>query len=400
MIRRLGTRQTEARRFGRKALGLVMIMAGVAALAGCSTAPEWARPGFIYGDENAAAAAAAPSGIDKFPELAAVPDRRSPSTTPAQRAEMLRELAADRAQAKRTDQILENGGSKIAPPNAPPIAPPIEDVSPSNATGDGAAFAPVVGAEFAVSTAPPLAPGALEAAGPVVTARYLETHGLHWETHGLHWTPSIPQPAETGPPVTVNLAALDYLPGAPGPALAKAAWGGSDIVTLVEPARAAEAVELAAAGAADPAFDEQGGQNGQGGPGDVPPYVVFFNHGSAAVTEADREMLAQAVDAQRDYEGVLRIIGHASGRTGSSDPGREKLVNFNMSLKRATAVAQELIRRGADPAKVIIEARGDADLTYIETMPEGEAGNRRAEIFLEFGEATDAPLMTGSINRF
>jgi flagellar motor protein MotB len=61
---------------------------------------------------------------------------------------------------------------------------------------------------------------------------------------------------------------------------------------------------------------------------------------------------------------------------------RHLAVVFEHSQDFATAVAHELIRDGIPADKVLIEAVGDSQPVYYESMPQGEAGNRRAEIFL------------------
>ena len=52
-------------------------------------------------------------------------------------------------------------------------------------------------------------------------------------------------------------------------------------------------------------------------------------------------------------------------------------------LRRANAVAQELIRQGVPASRVLIDAVGDSQPVYYESMPQGEEGNRRAEIFVQ-----------------
>ena len=87
---------------------------------------------------------------------------------------------------------------------------------------------------------------------------------------------------------------------------------------------------------------------------------------------------------QREKGGAIRVVGHSSSRTGDMDPVRHKLINFKVSLDRANAVAQELIRLGVPPDKLIVSAKSDAEPIYFEIMPLGEAGNRRVEIYLDF----------------
>ncbi len=63
---------------------------------------------------------------------------------------------------------------------------------------------------------------------------------------------------------------------------------------------------------------------------------------------------------------------------------RHLTYNFERSQSRANAVARAPDRRGrSGVAKVLIEAVGDSQPVYYESMPQGEAGNRRAEIFVQ-----------------
>jgi len=75
-------------------------------------------------------------------------------------------------------------------------------------------------------------------------------------------------------------------------------------------------------------------------------------------------------------------VGHSSSRTRNLSPEKHRLVNYRMSAQRAKAVASELVRRGAKRATVVTAALADSQPVYLEVMPNGEAGNRRAEIFL------------------
>ena len=56
---------------------------------------------------------------------------------------------------------------------------------------------------------------------------------------------------------------------------------------------------------------------------------------------------------------------------------------FAKSQARANAVAQDLIHQGVPADKVLIDAVGDSQPVYFESMPKGEEGNRRAEIFVQ-----------------
>jgi outer membrane protein OmpA-like peptidoglycan-associated protein len=109
---------------------------------------------------------------------------------------------------------------------------------------------------------------------------------------------------------------------------------------------------------------------------------VYFGNGSNALTSADRQVLQQVAQLQRIQGGVLRIIGHASARTGNIDALTQDQVNRKVSLARATAVARALVAMGVQPILVQVAAAGDDQTLYAESTPAGEAGNRRAEVYL------------------
>lgn len=112
--------------------------------------------------------------------------------------------------------------------------------------------------------------------------------------------------------------------------------------------------------------------------------IIYFAHGSAALDANDRAVLRDIVALHRQRGGSIRVVGHASARTGPADPVRHRMANFEISQLRANAVAAEIVALGAERDKVRAEARADTQPVYHEFMPTGEAGNRRAEIFLEY----------------
>ena len=112
--------------------------------------------------------------------------------------------------------------------------------------------------------------------------------------------------------------------------------------------------------------------------------VVHFANGSSRLSANDRADVAKIAKLAREKGARVRVVGHASRRTRDMDPVRHMLVNFEMSVKRANAVAAELARRGVDRDVISVEARGASEPLFLEVMPAGEAGNRRAEIFVDF----------------
>ena len=119
------------------------------------------------------------------------------------------------------------------------------------------------------------------------------------------------------------------------------------------------------------------------GAGAVRVATIQFNNGSARLTASDRKILANVRQLQRERGGRIHIIGHASSRTRSMDPVRHKMVNFKVSVERANIIARELIRMGFKKEQLVVDAVSDTEPMYFEFMPTGEAGNRRAEIYLE-----------------
>ena len=111
---------------------------------------------------------------------------------------------------------------------------------------------------------------------------------------------------------------------------------------------------------------------------------VLFANNSSKLSSDDDNILANIAKVQKERGGVLRVVGHASSRTKDLDPLRHRLLNFRLSLARAQAVANGLVRLGVPAKDVVVEARADNEPVYYEFMPAGEAGNRRAEIYLDY----------------
>ena len=120
--------------------------------------------------------------------------------------------------------------------------------------------------------------------------------------------------------------------------------------------------------------------------GGVPPTaIVYFAGDGTTLSPAARSQVRQAVAAFKASGGVgmVRVVGHASSRTANMPVERHLEAIFEKSQKRASAVANELIHEGVPAAQVNIEAVGDSQPIYYESMPKVEDGNRRAEIFVQ-----------------
>lgn len=118
-------------------------------------------------------------------------------------------------------------------------------------------------------------------------------------------------------------------------------------------------------------------------PGSVRIATIHFDNGASGLDQTDLRVLQKVAALQQQRGGVIRVIGHASSRTRTMDPVNHKMVNYNVSMARAERVARELVRLGTTKDRIIIGAVSDREPLYHEVMPSGEAGNRRAEIFID-----------------
>jgi len=111
--------------------------------------------------------------------------------------------------------------------------------------------------------------------------------------------------------------------------------------------------------------------------------TILFGNGSARLTASDRRILAQVSQLAKERGAKIRIVGHASSRTKNVNPVRHKMINFKVSVERANAVARALSRFGIKADSMFVSAVSDQNPEFYEYMPTGEAGNRRAEIYLD-----------------
>lgn len=119
--------------------------------------------------------------------------------------------------------------------------------------------------------------------------------------------------------------------------------------------------------------------------GPAPSAVVYFPGDGTTLSPAARTQIKSAVAQYKATggAGAIRVVGHASSRTANMPVEKHLELIFEKSQQRADAVAQELIHEGVPADKVLIEAVGDSQPVYYESMPQGEEGNRRAEIFVQ-----------------
>ncbi len=147
--------------------------------------------------------------------------------------------------------------------------------------------------------------------------------------------------------------------------------GGSNSgATLTQPSSS-----MAASAPASSQWSETGGQESFG--------KLYFRHGSDRLNDLDRAFISKVAAAAGNSR-IVRIEGHASKRTGINGVQESHIVNLKMSMKRAFAVAQELIRKGVPAENIRTMALGDVQPPRQNGPPEKEESlERRVEIYTQ-----------------
>jgi OOP family OmpA-OmpF porin len=113
-------------------------------------------------------------------------------------------------------------------------------------------------------------------------------------------------------------------------------------------------------------------------PSTAPPsFMVFFDWDSARLSEASLNVVRQASTAFKS-KGSARI--RATGHTDTSGP---ESYNMALSLRRANAVKDALVRDGVPAAAITVIGRGEAGLLVQTADGVREPQNRRVEIVID-----------------
>jgi outer membrane protein OmpA-like peptidoglycan-associated protein len=375
------------------------------------------------GDNGSAAPVAPAADSGSAPDLAAIPEKPSGTTTPDDQRETADSLAADRGRATYSSDALRGGTEAAAPPpgpapepgtavadNSPPPAdttsPPPDNTPPpsggampavggaDNAPPSAAPTTNVASASVPTYTRPPGSQPAVPANGAVPGSQAMASNDA-----SLGFRPStapaldssisqfVAQPiiaryqqtASNGGVATGPIAPLDG--GSSNAAVPPARMGHGRAVGGPEAMTGSVVANFDAingGGASTPSVYANAG-------GLPPTAVVMFPGDGTALSAAGRAQVRMAVTAfqQRGGTGFIKVIGHSSSRTSNMPVEKHLVAIFAKSQARANAVAAEIIREGVPASRVLVEAVGDSQPVYYESMPQGEDGNRRAEIFVQ-----------------
>jgi flagellar motor protein MotB len=356
-----------------------------ALLAGCSQVPDAVNPvewynssvEFFSGEDqpaepaqgnNQVASQPAPGAEQQFPSLSTVDQKKQMDDARSQG------LVADVEGRKYAPAVARQGeavNALNAPPAKPPVPTSIASATPTAPTQPAPPASPtitVTSTDVSASTTSPAMPsadGLSTTSGQQdfqakMMQRLAEIRARAAQGSGLPALNNQPAAMVAGVEETIVISSGGVQSGLNAPAAATSqplpvATGGSYMQRPVQPI----------------------------GHGAVKVATIMFGNGSSNLSARDRSILANVRKLQEERGGRLRVIGHASSRTRSTDPVRHKMINFKVSAARADSVAKELLRQGLNKSSLQVDAVSDSTPVYFEFMPTGEAGNRRAEIYLE-----------------
>ena len=111
--------------------------------------------------------------------------------------------------------------------------------------------------------------------------------------------------------------------------------------------------------------------------------TINFSSGSSVVSYKGLKKIKRIVNLAKERDAMIKIVGHASKRTKDMPLDEHKLVNFNISHKRAQSVAKLVVDKYNFPSSnLLTEAVSDSKPLFREDMPAGTKANQRTEIFI------------------
>jgi OmpA family len=118
----------------------------------------------------------------------------------------------------------------------------------------------------------------------------------------------------------------------------------------------------------------------------APTFMVFFDWDSSRLSVASLNVITQAVTAFRST-GNARIT--ATGHTDTTGP---ESYNMALSLRRANAVKNELVRQGVPDQAIAVVGKGETQLLVPTGDQVREPQNRRVEIVIGGQMAQAVPV--------
>ena len=395
---------------------------------GCSTIADLDPTGLLSDDDTVVPDTQFPTDSSQqaqadasttTPDLASIPARPAAPDAQAQ-ANAAQATQAAGAQAQYSADALRAGTEAAAPPPVATDAAATRQALASAAPPSASDAPPTAGSAPAGDDAPPTAserpappvavasaepPPPVAAAPPVTSAAMAPPPGAEPAVPAVPMTPGTPMAM-----VSPSDAQLGFRPSTAPPLNASInQWVSPPI--LAHYRQTAAMAGIAGTGQAAVPAVPVSTRRGLGGPsmsgdvvanldavpgspigmaaannGGVPPTaIIYFAGDGTSLTAAGRAQVHDAAAAFRAQGGAgsIKVVGHASSRTANMPVERHLEVIFQKSQARADAVAQALIQAGVPAARVQIEAVGDSQPIYYESMPKGEDGNRRAEIFVQ-----------------
>jgi flagellar motor protein MotB len=376
-------------------------------LAGCSSVPDALNPvewyeattdtvggWFSDDDDEHPSLSDAPTPRGDFPNLSSVPERPTPSTTAEERTALQQSLTADRDNARYSDTTSPAAPVQPRAAASPAVSQP--QPAPASAPQTTIATPPPpppqvattgTGASGGQSTLWPRRPvPERRSATPLTTGRVAGSSSVAPSTTRATNVPSVtsePRPAaSTAASTRVPSTQFDSA-GAGRQPQQRAAAPSAPAPAAAPSSQSAAPAETSSAVIVDDAQLQQFQQIGFSGPAYLVG-TINFSHGSAGLSGAERELVGQIAAAANETDAFVRVVGHASARTAEMSLSQHELVNFEISLARAQAVAAALVQAGLPDQRVLVEAMSASQPLYFESMPSGEAGNRRVEILFQY----------------
>ena len=119
---------------------------------------------------------------------------------------------------------------------------------------------------------------------------------------------------------------------------------------------------------------------------------ILFATGKANLSREAKDQLARFAEEMKDLPDTdITVYGHTDN-TGTAE------VNEKLSLKRAKAVADYLIKNGIAPERLIYEGHSFNEPVASNDTEEGRAENRRVEIFISANQAMVEAAENGTLN--